>query len=108
MDEVFETATLIQTGKIQRFPIVLMGTDFWVPLIRTVRQTMLSAGTVSDLDIDRLVITDDPDRATRHILDAAVGRFGLAWEPERPSRWLRERDPRGGAATTPDPRSQPD
>jgi uncharacterized protein (TIGR00730 family) len=98
MDEVFETATLIQTGKIAQFPMVLMGTDFWVPLMATIRETMLEAGTVDRADIERFLITDDPEHATRHILNAAVGRFGLSWVP-RPARWLRET---GAPKTEPD------
>src|SRR5579871_1263136 len=47
-DEVFEAATLIQTGKILHFPIVLVGTEFWQPLIDVLRGTLLREGTISE------------------------------------------------------------
>lgn len=65
LDEIFETATLVQTGKIKDFPIVLMGTDFWEPLLDFLRETMVAAGTISADDVDRLVLTDDPEEAVR-------------------------------------------
>ena len=52
LDEIFEAATLIQTGKIKDFPLILMGVDFWTPLIEYMRDHLLSAGTI-DAD-DRL------------------------------------------------------
>ncbi len=52
LDEVFETATLIQTGKIQSFPIVAMGADFWKPLLEFGRNTLLSEGTISASDLE--------------------------------------------------------
>ncbi len=91
LDEVFETATLIQTGKIAAFPLVLMGTDFWGPLVQSLRTAMERWGTVDPQDINRIFITDDPERAASHILGAALGNFGLQWKPGRPLWWLGER-----------------
>jgi uncharacterized protein (TIGR00730 family) len=51
LDEAFEVATLIQTGKLERFPIVGMGLDFWYPLRKFARETMLHAGVISQEDI---------------------------------------------------------
>ena len=51
LDEAFEVATLIQTGKLERFPIVGMGLDFWTQLRRFARETMLNAGVISEQDI---------------------------------------------------------
>jgi len=70
MDEVFETAVLIQTGKIEAFPIVLMGRDYWQPLIDFVRGTMIEEATISPEDLDLVLVTDDPDEAVNHILEA--------------------------------------
>ncbi len=84
MDEIFETATLIQTGKIRNFPLVLMGTEFWQPLLDLFRRSMIPQGTISPLDVQRLLVTDSPAEAIEHIL-AAVGELGLIWQPR--ARW---------------------
>jgi uncharacterized protein (TIGR00730 family) len=91
LDEVFETATLIQTGKIARFPLVLMGTEFWLPLVQHLRETVIAHGTVGPEDFRGVLITDDPEEAALRILSAAVESFGLKWEPRRPLWWLGER-----------------
>ena len=87
MDELFEALTLVQTRKIQSFPIVLMGVEFWEPLCRFMRGTLQRVGTISPGDLDLLTITDDPDEAM-----AAVQR-GLnanGVKVPKPSRILRE------------------
>ena len=86
LDEVFETATLIQTGKIRDFPIVLMGTEFWAPLLDFMRVTLLADGKIRQADIDRLTLTDSPEDAVALIRAAAVDRFGLKYAPRRPRR----------------------
>lgn len=58
LDEVFETATLIQTAKIHRFPIILMGSAFWTPVLDVLRDTLVAAGTISEADMDLLRLTD--------------------------------------------------
>lgn len=73
MDELFESATLIQTGKINQFPIVLMGTEYWQPLLDFQRDTMVKMGTISAHDPDRFVVTDDPEVALEAI------RRGSRW-----------------------------
>jgi hypothetical protein len=80
MDEIFETAVLIQTGKIQDFPLVLMGRDYWRPLLDFLEQTMVRERTIEPEDFRRILVTDDPEEAVACILTAATGRFGLAWE----------------------------
>ena len=69
LDEVFETATLMQTGKIQHFPIILMGRDFWHELDDFIRRSLIPQGTISKEDLDLFKQTDDPDEAVR-IVDA--------------------------------------
>ena len=66
LDEIFETATLIQTGKLQRFPIVLMGSDYWTPITQAIREVMLSEGTLTEGEIDTFM-TDSPEEAVAHI-----------------------------------------
>lgn len=63
LDEVFETAVLMQTGKIESFPVILMGTDYWGPLMSFVRETMLPARTISEADPGLLTLTDDAGEA---------------------------------------------
>ncbi|MGH2608371.1 MAG: TIGR00730 family Rossman fold protein [Tepidiformaceae bacterium] len=92
MDEIFEAITLIQTGKIKDFPVVLMGTDYWEPLMEFMRAKMLSEGTIDAADIDRLILTNDASTATAIIRDAALRKFGLRYEDEaHPHRVLGER-----------------
>jgi uncharacterized protein (TIGR00730 family) len=86
MDEVFEAATLIQTGKMKEFPIVVMGRDYWEPLLSFLRDTMIPAGTIEPRDLDRILVTDSPEEAASIILEAATTKFGLQWE--RKPKWI--------------------
>ena len=88
MDEIFETATLIQTGKIERFPLVLMGTDYWGDLVDFMKARMVVAGTIAASDVDRFIITDSPEEAVDHIHRVAVDRFGLVWEQQPRPSWV--------------------
>jgi len=63
LDEVFETATLIQTGKIRHFPVVIMGEDYWRPILEFIAQNMVEAGTIAPDDLDIAVVTDSPEEA---------------------------------------------
>jgi len=62
-DELFETLTLIQTGTVDNFPLVLYGSDYWTGLLDWVRGTMLGRGYISDSDLDLVQVTDDVDEA---------------------------------------------
>jgi uncharacterized protein (TIGR00730 family) len=63
MDELFEALTLIQTTKTARFPVVLMGSEFWSGMMDWLRGVMLSVGNIGDTDLDLLTVTDDPSAA---------------------------------------------
>ncbi len=67
LDELFETVTLIQTGKIRNFPIVLMGVDYWKPLLEFMRTTMVQEGTIAPEDLDVIVPTDSVEEAMQVI-----------------------------------------
>jgi uncharacterized protein (TIGR00730 family) len=84
MDEIFECATLIQTGKIQGFPLILMGKDYWAPLLDFLCGTMVREKTILPADCQRILVTDSPDEAVDMILGVA-GEFGLVWQPKQ--RW---------------------
>jgi uncharacterized protein (TIGR00730 family) len=71
LDELFEALTLIQTGKIKHFPVVLVGTAYWSGLVDWMRTTQLPAGAVAQTDIDLLQLTDDPDDVCRIIREYA-------------------------------------
>jgi len=88
MDEIFETATLIQTGKIREFPLVLMGKEFWAPLIEFISERMVRARTIDDVDLERITITDSPDEAVQVITDVAKRRFGLTYGAQMKRRWI--------------------
>jgi uncharacterized protein (TIGR00730 family) len=68
-DELFESLTLIQTGKIRHFPVVLYGTGFWNPLLAWVRDQALPLGMVSPDDLQLLTVTDDPREAVDAVLE---------------------------------------
>jgi uncharacterized protein (TIGR00730 family) len=76
MDEMFETMTLIQTGKLKIFPIILMGKDYWQPLMDFVHR-MADYGMISPDDPDLIFFTDDIGDAVAHLQRHAVRQFGL-------------------------------
>jgi uncharacterized protein (TIGR00730 family) len=96
MDEVFELATLIQTGKVQDFPCVLMGSDYWEPLIAFIRDRMVAMGTISPMDLQLARLTDDPEEAVNWITEAVTRRFGVKLPKPRVRR--RRRVPVGASA----------
>jgi len=67
LDELFEALTLIQTGKASRFPIILMGTDYWQGLIDWLKGEMLTVGNISPEDLGLFTLTDDPEVAVQII-----------------------------------------
>lgn len=60
IDELFESLTLIQTGKLAEFPVILAGSSYWTPLIEWMRESMLGEGCISAGDLERVQIMDDP------------------------------------------------
>jgi len=70
MDELFEALTLVQTHKVNQFPVILMGSDFWAPLIAWLRDTFVPRGLISRSDVDLFHVTDDVAEVVR-IIDQA-------------------------------------
>jgi len=71
LDELFESLTLIQTGKIRNFPVILVGTDYWRGLIEWMRERLLGEGKISRGDLDLITITDDPAEVRERLMSAA-------------------------------------
>lgn len=67
MDELFESLTLIQTGKIHNYPVVLIGTEYWSGLVDWLRNTMATQGKISDDDLDLIYLTDDLQEARDYV-----------------------------------------
>jgi len=75
-DELFESLTLIQTGKVMHFPVVLLGEAYWTPLLEWVRRSALAEDMVSAEDLALLTLTDDPRIAVETVLDAYRAAHG--------------------------------
>ncbi len=88
LDEIFETATLIQTHKIRDFPMVLMGQSYWQPLIAFMRERLIAEKTIDPIDCDRILVTDSPGEAVRSVTDIALHQFGLTYGPRARRRRL--------------------
>ena len=76
LDEVFETATLVQTRKIEDFPIVLMGTEFWQPMLGFMEETLVAQNMIDPEDFAAITVTDDAQEAATLIRNAAARRHG--------------------------------
>lgn len=85
LDELFEALTLIQTGKIKNFPIVIMGTDYWKELLYFIDK-MAQRGMIAASDLKLIYATDSVDEAIAHIRNKAIEPFGL-------KRGIRQRRP---------------
>jgi len=84
LDELFEAVTLVQTGKITKFPIVLVGSAYWSGLLTWLREVVSEESKISPADLDLLSVADDPDEVVRIIVTAhgnaaGDGRDGPGW-----------------------------
>ena len=78
LDELFEALTLIQTGKVLHFPVVLFDRDYWQGLLDWLRERLLAEGMISNEDIELLHVTDSPEEAVSRVVEAYAKR-----EPNR-------------------------
>jgi metallo-beta-lactamase family protein len=88
MDELFEALTLIQTERLAGFPVILVGSDYWNPLIHWLRATMYSHGCISETDLSRFVVLDSPEEVVT-MLEACISANGNS-APEAGDSSLRE------------------
>jgi hypothetical protein len=70
LDELFESLTLIQTGKVLNFPVVLFDTTYWCEMLDWIKGELLADGMISSDDIDLLYVTDDPAEAVRLVVES--------------------------------------
>ena len=77
LDELFEALTLIQTNKIETFPIILVGTDFWGGLMEWIKTTLIDAGNISPEDLDLIHLVDSADEVIE-ILDSFYTKYDLS------------------------------
>ena len=70
LDELFEALTLIQTGKIYQFPVILFGRHYWAGLVRWISSRLVGEGKIAAGDLDLLLLTDDPAEAAQAVIDA--------------------------------------
>ncbi len=91
LDELFESLTLIQTGKLGMFPVVLFGRSYWQGLLDWISSTVLAEGKINPPDLDLLKVTDDPAEAVqviaeayRHSMTTLDGGSGIpaTWDPD--------------------------
>lgn len=83
LDELFEALTLVQTGKVQNFPIILYGADYWRGLLDWMRATLLAEGRIAEADLDLLHVTDSAEEICDLVRDAARGANRRAEEEAR-------------------------
>ena len=92
LDEIFDVSVLVQTGKMRDFPLILLGVEYWTPLVEVLRKTLVPARTIDAADVDRFILTDSPDEAAALVRATALEKFGLtAGKPMRKRWWLFER-----------------
>ena len=95
LDEMFEALTLIQTAKVERKPVVVMGTDFYGPMVDWLRTKMLREGTIGESDLELLLLTDSASEAAQIVYENA--RAPLERRPDfvRRPRWILGERPTG-------------
>ena len=83
LDELFESVTLIQTGKIRHFPVVLVGKEYWSGLLDWLRKEAVARETIAPEDLDLVRVTDDMDEACAWLTAASTARVAEEAKAER-------------------------
>ena len=92
LDELFEALTLIQTHKVQDFPVVLIGSDYWTGMLDWIKGSLLEEAAINQADVDLLRLTDDPKEAVRIIKAYARTHREAAAEVEPETKPIEKRD----------------
>ena len=79
---------MIQTEKIKAFPLVLMGRDYWQPLLDFLKQRLVVEKTIDPIDAERILVTDSAEEAVNAITDVAMHQFGLTYGKRLRQRWF--------------------
>lgn len=90
LDELFEIATLVQTRKMEEFPIVLSGIEYWQPMLDFLKEKMVGGRTIDQADLDRFILSDDPVEIATKVRAVAMSHFGLTVKQPKPRWWLGE------------------
>ena len=90
LDELFESLTLIQTEKVERFPVILMGKDFYQKLYEQI-QFMAEKGTINKEDLDLFILTDSVEDCVDHLKKFSIEQFGLKNKVKKPFKIFREK-----------------
>ena len=102
MDELFEALTLIQTGKVRNFPVVLFGEEYWRGLLEWIQTTMVREGKIHPRDLELLVVTDSIDVAVSTIVDcyeASCAEAQAQSQAVRAGGFRRDRADRGARSS---------
>jgi uncharacterized protein (TIGR00730 family) len=101
LDEMFEALTLVQTRKINRFPIILYDSSYWNGLLDWVVKTQVAGGAVSPEDLNLLIVTDSVEEIRDALVECYRTRCWTTWKRSYGARM--DADPPGAPATAPDP-----
>jgi len=88
LDEIFEVATLIQTRKIKAFPLVLLGEQFWHPLLDFLSRRLIAEATIDTADYKHILVTDSAEEAVQSVTRVAMSQFGLTYVPRAKRHWF--------------------
>ena len=102
LDELFEALTLVQTHKIHRFPIVMIGRDYWRGMLDWLEKSAILEGTISPEDLNLLHVTDSTEEARDILVDCYNAHCWDTWKTSEGAKL--DADPPGGPLTAPDPR----
>ncbi len=95
LDELFEALTLIQTGRVADFPVILFGCKYWSPLLHWLKNFSLANGYIDSFDLSRIGLTDDPAAVARWLDESYLGKcdFNGGAEAALTSQWACEDNP---------------
>jgi uncharacterized protein (TIGR00730 family) len=88
LDELFEAVTLVQTGKIHRFPVILYGTDYWTRMVEWLRESPIAEGMLEEWELDLVQIADTPEQVAKIVVACTSGECGHEHHRPRPAEAL--------------------